>query len=115
MPWFGALHAIACAAYLIAAIWHAYVCLQWEPSPELLDPKDENLIDVDTSYLVRPGQFEPGFGQAPHAHNPLATAPPPTDSVLFADFPGVHSLPRLGRTLPASLHPRQPLHISSEV
>ena len=81
-----------------------HVCIQWEPSAELTDPKDENLIDVgETSYLVRPGQFEPGFGQPPDAHNPYATAPPPTDSVL-AGFPGVHSPPRLGGILSRSLH-----------
>ena len=89
------------------------MCVQWEPSADLTDPKDENLIDVENSYLVRPGQFEPGFGQPPDPHNPHATAPPPTDSVLaFADgIPGVHSCPRLGGTSSRSLHPRQPSRI----
>ena len=67
------------------------MCLQWEPSAELTDPKDANLIDVEHDpYLSRPQEFEPGYGQPPDAQNPHACAPPPTDSVLNFGFPGVY-------------------------
>ena len=75
---------------------HVLARAQWEPSADLQDPKDENLIDVENSYLARPGQFEPGYGgQPPNAANPNASAPPPMDPSLlaFADFPGAHPHP----------------------
>lgn len=69
----------------------AHVCLQWQPSDELRDPKDANLIDVENDpYLSRPQEFEPGYGQPPDAHNPHASAPLPTDSLLNFGFPGVY-------------------------
>ena len=46
---------------------------EWVPSAELMDPKDENLIDVEGSYLSRPTQFEPG--QGPNPADPNASAP----------------------------------------
>ena len=46
---------------------------EWAPSAELTDPKDENLIDVEGSYLSRPTQFEPG--QGPNPADPNASAP----------------------------------------
>ena len=49
-----------------------------------MNPKDENLIDVDTSYLARPGQYEPGHGQPPSAFDPNASAPPPLGSTVMA-------------------------------